>query len=121
MDVGGRLVERLLLESHPAEEERQPKYQEQVADNRSDQGGFDDCELAGVHQEDPDDQLRQVAERGVEQSPAAGSDTNRELLGGGSNESGERHDSQRGGREYQYRLMEEQVGDQGDRHEHEQP
>ena len=60
-------VELLHVVPHPAEEEGEPERQQQVRQNRADQRGAHHIEQTGPQGHQPDDQLRRVPERRVQQ------------------------------------------------------
>ena len=82
----------LLLVLQPAEEEGEAQHEQQVPQDRAGQRCLHDLDLAFEEQEDRDDQLGDVAERGVDQSAEARTDVQRQLLGGAADQSRERQD-----------------------------
>ncbi len=84
----------------PARDEREPEHEQEVADHRSRQRAADDLGQPLVDGDQGDDQLRGVAERGVEEAADPRPGVLRRVLGRLADQPGER--------------------DQGDRGEHEQ-
>ena len=61
-----RRVERLRAVPQPADQEREAEHEQGVGQDRPDQGGLDDDDQPGLQGEDRDEQLREVAERRLE-------------------------------------------------------
>src|SRR6266511_5088151 len=119
--AGGMRAVSLLGMAEPADEQRQPQDQEEVPDDRADEGGLHHVQLALQDQEDRDDELGHVAERGVEQPAGLRPGVRRELLGGPPDESGQREDGQGRREEREQLVVEPVVGDGRDRHQDQQP
>ena len=85
-------VECLLLVLQPAQEERQPEDQQEVPEDRAGERCLHDLDLVVQDQEDRDDQLGDVAERGVDQPADPRPGVQRELFGGTPDQPGERQD-----------------------------
>ena len=66
--LGGDAVEPLRAVPEPADEARGAEDQQQVADDAAGDRGLDDLDVVGAQRDERDDQLRGVAERGVEQA-----------------------------------------------------
>ena len=67
-----------------ADEERQAKDEQQIREDRADQGGLDDDHETGPQGEDRDEELGQVAERRLDHSGDGRAELAAELLGGGA-------------------------------------
>ena len=100
-------AEALLFEADAARHERDPEDEQEVANDRADQRRLHHCELTSADQEHGHDHLGEVSQGRVEQSSAARSEPDRELLGGSADEACKRHDRQGRGGEDEDRLMDE--------------
>ena len=109
-----------LFEAEPAGEEGEAQDQQQVAHDRPDQRRLDDREVAGGDKQDPDDELGQVAEGGIDKAAEAGADADGDLLGGASDQGRQGHDRQ-GRRDEDRDAEAQQLGAQRDGHEDQQP
>ena len=69
-----------------ADEEREPEHEHAVCENRADERRLDDLEEAVVQREQRDEELRQVAQRGLDDARAARAEPRAELLRGGADE-----------------------------------
>ena len=105
MNPRGARAKRLLAATQPAHKQGEAEDEQKVADDGTDQGGFDDLEVSSGDEEHGNDQLRQVAEGGVEQTSQLGADADRELVGRAPNEARQGNDRERRGDEGQQRLV----------------
>ncbi len=120
MDARGLGIELHGLVPNAARGEGEPEHEQQVADDRTDERGLHDGELAGGDQEDADDELGQVAHRRVEQAAALRPEPHGQLLGRLTDQPGQRHDGQRRCDEREH-LHAGDVRADRDRHEDEKP
>ena len=101
MHARGFGVEMLLLPCEAAGNERYAQNQQQIPDDRAYQRRLDHVKIARQHQQHRNDQLGDVAERGVEQATEPGTDTDGQLVGGAPDQARQRHDGQTRGDEDQ--------------------
>ena len=88
----GRLVERLAVKAHPAGQNGGAEHQENVADDRAGDGGFDHTGQALGQSHQRDDQLGGIAEGGVEQPADAMAGAGTQMLGSPAHPAGQRND-----------------------------
>jgi hypothetical protein len=96
----GGTVEGLASPPEPADEEAQAEHQQQVADDAPGDRGLDQLDVPFVQRDDRDDQLRGVAEGGVQEPTKGRPRLARQLLGADADDAGERHQRQRGQHEH---------------------
>lgn len=66
VDSRGARAEALLRQVKPTDNEGDSEHKQQVSDDRSDQRGFHDCEVACACQQDAYNQLGDIAERRIQ-------------------------------------------------------
>ncbi len=86
--------------------------EQQVADDRTGDGGLDQFEQTGLHGGNGDDQLRGVTERGIEQGAQARVGMGGQVFGGFTDQRGKRNDAQRGEGKDRNRRPAKQLGSQ---------
>ena len=89
-------VELLRPVAQPADDERDPEHEHAVREDRADERRLDDVDEALAEREERDEELGQVAERGLDDARAARAEPGAELLGRGADEPGERGERDRG-------------------------
>ena len=110
---GGLGTETLEVVPQAPDEQRHAEDEQEVAQDRSGQGGLHDLDLVPKDEQDRDDQLRDVPERRVEQPSSTRTGVDRELLRRASDQCGEgRKDRERGGEEDRGLLLPEAQGEE---------
>ena len=104
----GALAVGLLLVPEPADEEGDPQDEQQVPEDGAGERCLHDVELPVHDEKDGDHELRDVAERRVEEPADPRSRVQGELVGRPSDQPGERHDRDRGSGEYHQIAVGEQ-------------
>ena len=87
---GAARVEALGAVLQPADDERDTEHEHAVREDRTDQRRLDDLDEPLVQREQRDEELRQVAERRLDDAGAAGTEPRAQLLGRGADQAGER-------------------------------
>ena len=100
--------ECLLLASPGADENRQPEAQQNIADDRSGDGGLDHVGVARAQDEEREHEFRCVAERDVEQAADGGASALGDLLRRAANPAAERNNRSRARGKYPHRRGVEQ-------------
>ena len=93
---GSCLVKRLPLVLHPAGKHSGPEYEQDVTDDRTGEGGFDDIVKARTQSDNRDNEFCGIAKRSVEQCANAGADVARQMFGGSPQQARERNNSKSG-------------------------
>ncbi len=88
-------------------QDAQSEDEEQVADDRAGQRSFDDVHQASSQRHDRDDQLRRIAERGVEEASPTGSEMLGQTLCGAPHVTGEGNDGHGGHDEHRCAVQAE--------------
>src|SRR6476646_10688012 len=96
-----------------ADEKRQAEHEQQVADDAAGDRRLDQFDVSVAQCDDRDDQLRGVAERGVEKTAPRRAGTARQLLRAEANQAGERDQRRRRGHEEPRRLRRDHRQDPG--------
>ena len=99
VDPGMGAVEPLHAVLQAAEQQAGPHHQQHVADDRTGDGRLHQIQQAGLNGEDRDDQLRGVAEGGVQQPTQPRPGVDGQLLGRVAQDAGHRNHRQGGGDE----------------------
>ena len=99
--------------SEATDQQRGAEHEQQVADDRAGDRGVDDGDLVIEDQEGGDDDLADVADRGVQDSADPRSGRDAQLLGGVAEEVREREDRQRGDAEGEGRIGVQEPEGQG--------
>jgi hypothetical protein len=93
----------------PAHREREAEHEDAVREDRSDQGGLDERDQTVVEREEPDEELRQIAERRLDRARARRPEAAAELLGRQPDGAGEPCDRERRQREAEDRRPIEEM------------
>ena len=89
-------VEPLRPVSEPTDDERDPEHEHAVREDRADERGLHDVDEPSAQREDRDEELGQVAERGLDDTGAAGAEPGPELLRRRADETSEGSERDRG-------------------------
>ena len=118
--AGPARVEALRAVLEPADEEGDAEHEHAVREDRADERRLDDVDEPLVQSEERDEELRQVAEGGLDDAGAARAEPRAQLLGRRSDRAGER--GERGGSDEkrQYGSEPGEVADRGDQDERRQ-
>ncbi len=104
------------------QQERHAEHEQRVGDDRAGDRGFHEVEHAGTQRSDGDDQFREVAERGVQQSTDGIARFRRDAFGRMAEQGGEGHDREHGEHEQcRVRLWREVFAEEYGGHGGEQP
>ena len=105
-----------------AEEKGRAQHEQRVGDDRAGKGCLDQHVLAGAQGRERNDQLGQIAQRGIEQATDRIARLGRHGFGGVTEQGGQRHDGQDGQHEEQrVRVVPEGFGREHHGHEDQQP
>ena len=107
-------AERLRAVLQPADEDAQAEDEQEVADDRAGQAALTTSIRPGLQREERDDQLGDVAERGVEDAADLRPGDRAEPLGGLSDQPGEPEDRDRGEPKRRVGVEPEVEHDRGD-------
>ena len=106
---GVRRVEGLCSVTETAHEERDAEHEHTVGDHRPDERGLHDLDQAVMEGEEGDEELRQVAEPGLDDTGGRGADAAAELFGRAADEAREQGDRSGGDQERRDRRHLEKV------------
>ena len=115
LGTGARGVEVLFRVAEPAGDHRGAEHEQDVADDGAGNRGFHHVVQPGAQRGERDDQLRRIAERGIEQPAHAFAGALRQLLRRAPHPSGEGQDGECGSHEDEKVALWRQVF-QGDHH-----
>ena len=105
-----------------AEQKRRAQHEQRVGDDRAGDRSFHEHVLTGLQRRQRDDQLGQIAKRGVEQAADRVAGFCRDGFRGVAQQRGQRHDGQDGkDKQQRVRFGLECLGGKQNRHQREQP
>ena len=95
-DARRGLIKSLFRMTQPAGEKRCTKHEQEVADDRTGDGRFDDAVESLAQRDQADDKFRGIPEGRVEKTANAGTRTRSQVFGRATHPAGQRHDRDRG-------------------------
>src|SRR4029453_14155060 len=113
-------VKYLAFVAQPATQDTEPQYEEDVAENRARNGGFDDVVEAPLECHEGNNQFSRIAKRGIEQTPNARPRTLCQMFRCFAHMSRERHNGAGRSRKDENRAGVHDLEEQTYRDEHEQ-